>query len=247
MVSRQPGAPIRRITIASGAADNGRWPYTLPVIRQVADKGLVLDPGVNVLLGANGSGKSTLVEAVAACWARRITVFKQDWMQQALGRPSEEDSDLHQVIRLEFTKGGPTGGLFLRAERIHSQAAGFSGRGRWEERVGRPILSQSHGEGFLEILRGMTAEAGCYVLDEPESALSFDSCLALLAIMAEMRAAGSQILLATHSPLLASLPGARLLELSEGGLREVDYDNSSLVQSWRAFLEAPGRFHRHLF
>lgn len=153
---------------------------------------------------------------------------------------------MHRTIRLEYTKGGPNGGLFLRAERLHSQANNFSGRGRWEQRIGRAILSQSHGEGFLEILRGMTAEPGLYVLDEPESALSFDSCLALLAIMADMRAAGSQIVLATHSPLLASLPGARLLELSDAGLGDVEYDDSSLVQSWRAFLDAPERFHKHL-
>ncbi|HVV74840.1 MAG TPA: AAA family ATPase [Mycobacteriales bacterium] len=246
MASRQPGAPIRRITVDSGAAEQNRWPYTLPVVKQVAAEGLALDPGVNVLVGANGSGKSTLVEAVAAAWARRITAFRQDWLQRAVGTPSAEDSDLHGSIRLEYTKGGATGGLFLRAERIHAQAAGIGSSGRWEERIGQSILSQSHGEGFLEILRGMTAEPGCYILDEPESALSLDSCLALLAIMSEMRAAGSQIILATHSPILASLPGARILELSESGLHSVSFDDTSLVRSWRAFLEAPERYHKHL-
>jgi predicted ATPase len=64
--------------------------------------------------------------------------------------------------------------------------------------------------------------------------------------MADMRAAGSQILLATHSPILASLPGARLIELSDTGLNHVEYDACQLVQSWRSFLDAPERFHKYL-
>jgi predicted ATPase len=36
------------------------------------------------------------------------------------------------------------------------------------------------GRVFLQILAGMSAEPGLYILDEPESALSFDSSLMLL-------------------------------------------------------------------
>lgn len=92
----------------------------------------------------------------------------------------------------------------------------------------------------------MSAEPGLYVLDEPESALSFESCLVLLALMAQMREAGSQIVLATHSPVLAALPGSRLLQFGEHGMTPVDYDDSDLVVSWRSFLTAPDRYLRHL-
>lgn len=205
-----------------------------------------LVPGATVLLGANGAGKSTLVEAVAAAWARRVTAFRSDWLQQAVSQPSAEDSDLHRSLRLAYTTGGPTGGFFLRAERLHAQAGAFTSRGRWSDRIDGPLLTRSHGEGFLQVLAGMTAEAGLYVLDEPESALSFDSCLILLALMRHMIDAGSQILLATHSPLLAALPGAQLLQLDENGIRPVDYDSSDLVTSWRSFLATPDVFLRHL-
>jgi predicted ATPase len=246
--SRQPGAPIQKLAVDGARVEAGRWPYTLPVVAQVVEHGLDLDAGINVFVGANGSGKSTLVEAVAACWARRVTVFREDWIQRAAGAPAEEDSDLYLALRPVYTRGGPTGGLFLRAERLHAQAAGFSDRGRWKERVGdQPLLTLSHGEGFLRVLQGMTAEPGLYILDEPESALSFDSSLALLTIMSDMRAAGSQILLATHSPILAAVPGARIYELDETGLRCVDYDDMHVVQAWRAFLDAPDRYLRHLF
>ncbi len=168
-----------------------RWPYTVPSIAHVLRHGLDLDPAITVFIGPNGAGKSTLVEAVAAVWARRITAFRSDWLQQSLGRPAAEDSPLHQALRLDYTPGGPVGGLFLRAERLHAQAGGF-GIGRWSDRIANPILERSHGEGFLQVLAGMVAEPGLYVLDEPESALSFDSSLMLLTLMCDMRAAGSQ-------------------------------------------------------
>lgn len=241
---------MRRLTIDRGRARPGEWPYTLPAVAHVLEHGLRLDAGVTVLVGPNGSGKSTLVEALAAAWARRVSAFRSDFAQQAFGQPSDEDSDLHDALRLDYTPGGPSGGLFLRAERFHAQAPTLlppAGRGRWAERLQRqPVLTRSHGEGFLEVLAGMTAEAGLYVLDEPESALSFDSCLTLLALMHRMRAAGSQIVLATHSPILAGLPGARLLELGRHGITAIDYDSSDLVTSWRSFLTSPDSYLRHL-
>ncbi len=243
---RQPGAPVTRLTVDRGQSDPGRWPYTVPAVRQVYDDGLALAPGATVLIGANGAGKSTLVEAIAAAWARRITAFRQDWLQRSIAEPSAEDSDLHRALRLTCTRGGPTGGLFLRAERLHAQADQFASRGRWSERIDGPLLGRSHGEGFLQVLAGMVAEPGLYVLDEPESALSFDSSLMLLTILRDMLDAGSQVVLATHSPVLAALPGATLLQLDGDGITPVAYDDCDLVTSWRAFLERPDAFLRHL-
>lgn len=99
----------------------------------------------------------------------------------------------------------------------------------------------------LAVLRHRFEDVGVYFLDEPEAALSFRSCLALLKLMDIMRREGSQLLVATHSPILVSLPGATVLELSEHGIRKVDrYDELSLVQDWRAYLDAPERFLKHL-
>lgn len=248
MASRQPGIPVTRCTIDRGRADPARWPYTLPAVAQILAAGLDLRPGVTVLIGENGSGKSTLVEAIAAAWAKRVTAFRADAVQRAINRPAEEDSDLNASIRLDYTGGGPNGGLFLRAERWHGQAEIMQAPGStWSERLGQDsLLARSHGEGFLAVLGAMTHEAGLYVLDEPESALSFTSSLALLQIMQDMQAAGSQILVATHSPVLASFPGAQILEIGTLGIRSVEYDDCDLVQSWRSFLAGPQRYLRHL-
>ncbi len=68
----------------------------------------------------------------------------------------------------------------------------------------------------------------------------------LLAIMTDMVVAGSQILLATHLPILASLPGADLRVLDDRSIRTFSYDESNLVTSWRHFLNSPENYLRHL-
>jgi predicted ATPase len=57
---------------------------------------------------------------------------------------------------------------------------------------------------------------------------------------------GSQALVATHSPLLCSLPGAHILEVGEDGIQAVDWADLQLVRDWRGYLEEPRRWLRHL-
>lgn len=129
---------------------------------------------------------------------------------------------------------------FLSAVDAHPQEARAWG--------GEKLQQQSHGESFLAVLRHRFDEQGVYFLDEPEAALSFHSCLALLSLLDTMRKEGSQILVATHSPLLVCLPGATLLALDEAGVRVVKgFDELDLVRHWRSFLAEPTRYFRHLF
>ena len=90
------------------------------------------------------------------------------------------------------------------------------------------------------------AGPGLYLMDEPEAALSFSSCLRLIALLAQTAASGGQVICATHSPLLAGMPGARILEIGAHGIREVDWSNLELVDHWRRFLNRPEAYLRHL-
>ena len=67
-----------------------------------------------------------------------------------------------------------------------------------------------------------------------------------MALLHDLATAGSQVVVATHSPIVASVPGARILELGEWGLRPADWENLEIVQSWRTFLGNPDRFLRYL-
>jgi len=56
----------------------------------------------------------------------------------------------------------------------------------------------------------------------------------------------SQFVVATHSPILLGYPDATILELSEDGIRRVDYNETEQVELTRSSLEDPQRFLRHL-
>ncbi len=80
------------------------------------------------------------------------------------------------------------------------------------------FLSWSHGEGFVRVFRERMSAQGFYLMDEPESALSPKRQLDLLRLLAEVQqTARAQVILATHSPLLMAVPGARLLEVTRFG------------------------------
>jgi predicted ATPase len=52
--------------------------------------------------------------------------------------------------------------------------------------------------------------------------------------------------MSTHSPLLAALPGAQILELGDWGYRRREWEGLELVADWQRFLAAPQRYLRHL-
>ncbi|HEU5483556.1 MAG TPA: AAA family ATPase, partial [Microlunatus sp.] len=104
----------------------------------------------------------------------------------------------------------------------------------------------SHGESFLAVLETRFDSPGFYALDEPEAALSFSSTLGLIAALQRVVGAGGQVLCATHSPVLAAMPGATILEVGDWGLRRTTWAELELVQHWKSYLDAPGRYLRHL-
>ena len=105
----------------------------------------------------------------------------------------------------------------------------------------------SHGESVLTLIQDRFRNSGLWVLDEPESALSVTGCLALLQHLVDLLADGrSQVILSTHSPLLAALPGATILEVGEWGSRRSSWNDLEVTRTWQAFFEDPRRFLRHL-
>lgn len=227
--------------------DLSQWPYSIPAIKQIIDEGgLDLEPGVTFLLGENGSGKSTLIEAIAAKYDRRGHFTPH--VRVVGPTESHEDSPLRNHIRCETHRQASPAGFFLRAEMMHSFLsdvdANENERASWGN---ESMQEQSHGESFLAVLRHRFDEVGVYFLDEPEAALSFRSSLGLLSLLDTMAREGSQVIVATHSPLLVALPGATLLQLDDEGIRRIEsYDDLALVQDWRNFLGNPARFLKHL-
>jgi len=114
--------------------------------------------------------------------------------------------------------------------------------GYWED----DTAEMSHGEGFLAVFGAMFRDPGFYVMDEPESALSFTACLQLVALMYELGQSGAQVVCATHSPILAATPDADIIEVGEHGLRRAKWDALELVDHWRRYLNNPAAYLRHI-
>lgn len=232
--------PIRRVEAApSEPMARDVWPATLAPVRQLLDDGLDLDP-VTILVGDNGAGKSTLVEAIAIAFGLNA----EGGSTGAMHHTRASESSLADQLRLVRGIGAPRNGFFLRAETMHGF---FTYLEENPSPRGEPVFHErSHGESFLDFIVDRSEWTGLWVLDEPESALSFQGCLALIGLLRDIVDDGGQVLLSTHSPILASYPGATLHEVGEWGIRRSAFDDLDLVRNWRAFLGSPERYLRHL-
>ncbi len=74
----------------------------------------------------------------------------------------------------------------------------------------------------------------------------WSTTLELIAVLQRVGAQGGQVLCATHSPVLAALPGAHIWEVGDWGLRETAWDDLQLVDHWRRYLQTPDAYLRHL-
>ena len=236
------GSPfLTRIALRDDRAEPGVHPFTLPILAN----GLVLKltTPVTFLVDENGSGKSTLLEALA--WSTGFGMHGGSRDHQL-----EADTDGHalgRALRLSWRQRS-TDGFFLRAETFHSFTTQLESAGSsWSRYGGKSFHERSHGEAFLALFEHRF-EDGLYLLDEPEAALSPQRQLAFLRIvhhLASQRIA--QFIIATHSPILLSLPGATVLSFDSGEITSVDYRETEHFTLTRDFLNAPDRFFRHLF
>jgi predicted ATPase len=237
-----PGSPfLTHIGIHEDRVQPGVHPFDLPLLRNRLD--LALTRPITFLVGENGSGKSTLLEALAwsvgfgAQGGNRDHQFAENVEGQALGR----------ALRLSWRQR-TAAGFFLRAETFFNFATHLEEVGSLFGRYGGASFhTKSHGEAFLSLFEHRF-EDGLYLLDEPEAALSPQRQLAFLRILYHLATPRiAQFVIATHSPILLAFPGATVLSLDDGDIREVAYDETTHYQLTRDFLASPERYFRHLF
>jgi predicted ATPase len=137
--------------------------------------------------------------------------------------------------------------FFLRAESFYNVATEIEHLGMTGAYGDRSLHERSHGESFLDLIEHRFRAGGLYLMDEPEAALSPRGALVALARIHDLTMAGSQFLIATHSPILLAIPGATIIQVGlDGTLSRVSYDDAETVQVTRDFLAAPQRSLRHL-
>ena len=219
------------------------FPFDVPAVERIEE--LRLDAAVTLIAGDNGTGKSTVIEAVAEAigFAAEGGELERSGELPAVAGPA-----MHGGVAPALTNTKPRKGYFLRAESFFNVAAFVDSGGIHAPDLSLygdvPLHQQSHGQSFLALAANRFGGEGFYVLDEPEAALSLSGSLALLAIVVRAAEAGSQFVIATHSPILLATPGARIYEFDDGGFAERPYDDVDTVRMMRAFLDAPDRFVR---
>jgi predicted ATPase len=240
---------IRSLVVKRDLIDDpNAYPFSIPAIANLRE--MELDPQVTFLCGANASGKSTLIEAIAVACGLNPEGGSRNFAFETRGSHSQ----LGDLVRLVRGARRPKIDFFLRAESYFNVASEIEALDR-EPSFGPPIIShyggvslheQSHGQSFLALLVHRFARDGLYILDEPEAALSPQGQLAMLSRMYELVAEDCQFVIATHSPILLSFPGALIYELSDDGIERTAYDDTETVSLYRSFLAAPDSYHRQL-
>jgi predicted ATPase len=232
---------VERIHVPSALITEPRaWPWSVPAVGDLIDGGVVLSAPVTFLVGENGSGKSTIIEAIAEAWGVDVRggqsgrKYSSELPKSQLGEAMRLDRGLDGSAMVKTRAKG----FFLRSETALDvfQRLGY----------GASYTAVSHGESYLQAFDDWFSVKGLYLLDEPEAALSFTACLSLIAAMDRVVKAGGQVICATHSPLLASMPGADILELTGDGLGRTLWSDLELVQHWRRYLDDPARYLRHV-
>lgn len=246
------------------------FPFDLPVIESLDH--LTFDTPVTFFVGENGSGKSTLLEAIAVgmkCPSIGATDAPTDTSLAAARQLNSKlvFSRKATPVRRLFFRAEDAIGFTRRVTRDLSDLEEFeahfedslSGYGKQlatgsmrgqrnalMEKYGENPDARSHGEWFLNVLGARIHEKGLYLLDEPETPLSPIHQLSLLAMIKDAVEGSCQFIIATHSPILMALPGARILSFDHVPIAPLSWEEVEHVRVTRQFLNDPDSFLRHL-
>jgi predicted ATPase len=215
------------------------YPFNLKILRST--QALELPAEVTFFVGENGSGKSTLLRAIA----RRCGIHIWEGLERARLSTNPFEEELYRYIEVQW-RGAPVSGSFFAAELFRSFSQSVD---EWaindpevlETYGGKSLLVQSHGQSHLAFFTHRFRLEGLYLLDEPENALSPNNQLLFRDLLGKMAARGkAQFILATHSPLLLSLPGACIYCFDRLPLKPIEYVETEHFQVYKKFFDGFG-------
>ncbi len=236
-----PGPYIRHLEMMWDRVQNrDEYPYNLPAIRSLVE--LKFHPQMTFLVGENGSGKSTLLEAIAVAYGLNAEGGSHNFTFST----RSSHSALFRAIRLAKEPTTPADSYFVRAESFYNLATEV-------ERLGglsygdAPLHEQSHGESFFALFENRLGNHGLYLMDEPEAALSPTRQIAFLSLLRDLIHNGSQLVIATHSPIIMAYPGAWIYHLNPNGMQRIEYEETDHYRLTHRFLSSPQSVLARLF
>lgn len=227
---------IRSLKIDWNKTDPDSWLQNIPALRQIHT--LEFRKNITIFAGENGTGKSTLLEAIATAYGFNPEGGTLNYRFSTF----HDVSELNQSILLMKGFRRASFGCFFRAESFFNVAAkaedyrDFTPKEIYYARYGgKSLHEQSHGESFLAYFQSFQ-EAGLYLMDEPEAALSPQCQLSLFLQISKMAEAGSQFIMASHSPILLGIPKADILSFDEGEVKRCSYEDTESYQVMEMFI-----------
>lgn len=155
---------------------------------------------ITILYGNNGSGKSTVLNLRAlndGVDRKREQVF-DEWIENRNAKFQMKSLDDYEQLKKVVAARSKTQSRYVR------------------ESIGNNVIEHSNGESALQYFSEKIKDNGLYLLDEPENSLSPQRQMELLEfIQNSVRFFGCQFIIATHSPFLLALRGARIYDLDE--------------------------------
>lgn len=219
------------------------YPFNLPIFHQTEQ--LAFTTPVTCFVGENGTGKSTLLEAIA----RRagIHIWREGHRTRCVVNLYEDK--FYRGISLDWADRPVPGSFFGSsifqdfARLLDEWAA--TDPGQLDYFGGQSLLTQSHGQSIMSFFKARYAIRGLYLLDEPETALSPKTQIALLELLSTLSTAGhAQFLIATHSPILLACPGATIYSFDDSPIASVPYENTDHYRVYKNFMDREQEDHR---
>ena len=221
------------------------WLRAVPALQGLET--LSFHRNITFFAGENGTGKSTLLEAIAVAYGFNPEGGTVNYRFSTF----DEGAGLGRAVRLVKGFRHAPFGYFFRAEsffNVASRAEVYRNSGLgpvakedyYRHYGGKALHEQSHGESFLNWFSACE-DAGVYLMDEPEAALSPQRQLALLLQMVRMARAGAQFIVASHSPILLGAPESEILAFDGTGVHPCAYEDTESYQVTRLFLDGRER------
>ena len=215
------------------------YPFSLDVFKKT--ERLAFQTPVSFFIGEHGTGKSTLLQAIAR--ASGIHIWEEHEGRRDAGNVHEDQ--LHRSLRIEWTDGKVPGSFFASEIFSHfAQALDQWGRadaGCLDYFGNTSLIVKSHGQSHMAFFSHRFARKGLYLLDEPENALSPRWQLELLRLLRQFARRGDvQFIIATHSPILLSCPGATIYSFDHTPVRSVAYEETEHYRVYRDFMRGAG-------
>ena len=239
--TRLPPPYLKRLWLDTALVpDREAYPFCLPFLH---DFELAFDRPITIIVGENGTGKSTLLEGIAVLAGYDEAGGGKGYMPVDHSRAVEATGGrLAKALRASWLPK-ITNGWFFRAESFFSVARYLDVAAIEGDAAPPDFLSHSHGEGFLRFFEERCQRQGIFIFDEPEGALSPSRQLEFLKLLRRMeQAQNSQVIIATHAPLLMAYPGARLLGFTPDGLAPTTLEATDHYRLMREFCANPAAF-----